>query len=341
MKDKLIISIFCLFFFASCDKEHRSVERAFYYWKSDEWRLNDFEEKKISNLGVNRLFVKFFEVERNDLMGNIPISKTELSIYDKTFFEYIPCIYVHNNVFKKSSKKELQVLAENIYFLVNKKANEQFRDLERFKEIQIDCDWTQRTKENYFYFLKQMRFHFKEKISCTLRLYPFKYPNLMGVPPVDRAMLMCYNLLSPLQEKNKNSILDRKELSSYLTNKKYPLSLDIALPLYSSMQLYKNNHFETIFYKELGEIKKICKPIDPLWYEIQKDTVFGDVFFRVGDKIKYDEITKGIINESIEELIKKIPVDSTTTVSFFHLDYSTINKFSDEELSAFYNRFDK
>lgn len=108
-----------------------------------------------------------------------------------------------------------------------------------FGEIQIDCDWTLKTKVNYFAFLNALKKISHKTISCTLRLYPFKYPEIMGTPPVDKATLMCYNLTKPLESENKNSILDNNELRSYLKNtEKYPIHLDIALPLFSMM--YQN-----------------------------------------------------------------------------------------------------
>ena len=113
-----------------------------------------------------------------------------------------------------------------------------------FNEIQIDCDWTKYSKEKYFYLLKKIKELSDKKLSCTLRLYPYKYPDIMGVPPVDKATLMCYNLIKPLSQQNKNSILDIEELKKYLNEKKSsPLHLDIVLPTFYWTQLYQNNQF--------------------------------------------------------------------------------------------------
>ncbi|MEM0544143.1 hypothetical protein WFZ85_16275, partial [Flavobacterium sp. j3] len=94
------------------------------------------------------------------------------------------------------------------------------------------------------YFLKKLKEISKKEISCTLRLYPYKYPDKMGVPPVDKVMIMCYNLINPLENENKNSILDLAELESYLISvPKYHKHIVIAFPIYSWMQVYLNKRF--------------------------------------------------------------------------------------------------
>ncbi len=341
MKKSLLLILFILVF-QSCSKSNKveNVEHAFYYWKSDNWRLSENEKKIIDSQNVSKLYVKFFEVEHNDLMGNIPVSKNNLSIYSKENYSIIPCVYIRNEVFLKSKKEELDILADNIIFLINKKKEEHLRDVEEINEIQMDCDWTLKSKENYFYFLTKLKQIYKKKISCTLRLYPYKYPEKMGIPPVDKATLMCYNLINPLEDKSKNSILDTNELSKYLNkNRKYPLHLDIALPVYSWMQLFQNNEFTKVIYTDFEKIKPILKPVKPLWFEVTKDITIADVYLRIGDKIKYDEITAKEIKKAIEIIKKNVNFDKQTTISLFHLDEEQLKQYSNEEISSFYSLF--
>ena len=49
-------------------------------------------------------------------------------------------------------------------------------------------------------------------MSATIRLHQVKYRADTGVPPVDRGMLMAYNLLPPDQAGERSSILDNREL---------------------------------------------------------------------------------------------------------------------------------
>lgn len=329
----------------SCDNKVEKIDKAFYYWKSDNYYLSGKEDSLIINQGIKKLYVKFFEVDYTDEVGNFPISKTELNISpnyqtDKNY-EIIPTIYIKNLVFKNSTEKELEQLADNVFFLINKYDAEKFSKL-GYKEIQIDCDWTLSTKDKYFYFLKLMKRLSKKEISCTLRLYPYKYPDKMGVPPVDKATLMCYNLINPLDDKSKNSILDLDELKKYLdTSYKYPLHLDIALPVYSWMQVYQNNRFTGIINGGKG-FKKYLKSIKPLWYEVTKDTTINsDKYLRIGDKIKYEEIDAKKLDEAISIIKKNVKLDKEITVSLFHLDQEQLSNYTDEEINNFYNNFTK
>ncbi len=345
MKKIFPLIIFVLLL-SACKKELPKVEKvttAFYYWKTKNWTLKEKEKTVIKNGSIKKLYVKFFEIANDKIQGNIPVSKNNIKInrdYNPSInsqVTIIPCIYIRNEVFKKSNKKELDVLAENIHYLVEKKKKEKFTKKNVTNEIQIDCDWTLSTKDNYFYFLEKIKEFSKKEISCTLRLYPYKYPEKMGVPPVDKAMLMCYNLINPSTNKDKNSILDIEELKKYLVKKeKYPKHLDVALPLYSWMQVFQNNEFTKVVYKDFNTIKKVTKPIKPLWLEVIKDTTAADMYLRIGDKIKYDEITLETVKKAIKIIKENVYLDKEITFSFFHLDQEQLKNFTNEEIRDLY-----
>lgn len=340
---RLFIAFALLFFtLFSCQKNKiENVDRGFYYWKSgSNYSALEAEQKVLDKLKITKLYVKFFEVAVDKVLGTIPEAKTSYSIYEDKKFQIIPCVYLRNEVFLQSSPNQLDKLADNVNFLIDKKLKENFRTQKITSEVQMDCDWTLKSKDNYFYFLKKFKQISKRKVSCTLRLYPYKFPNNMGIPPVDLAMLMCYNLISPFDDKSKNSILDTNELEKYLQNaKKYPLHLDIALPVYSWMQVYQNDQFVKVIYNDFETIKAVSKPIKTLWFEVTKDTVASDIYLRVGDKIKYDEISKTQINQAIRLLKNNIIFDKNVTVSLFHLDAKQLKTYTNEDLTQFYTSF--
>jgi hypothetical protein len=327
--------------FSSCSHKAEHVEKAFYYWKSSNWRLEGAEHKILETCNVKKLYIKFFEVEHSDILGNIPVEKSNLYLEKSDSVLVVPTVYIRNEVFKICSHQSLDSLADNVNFLIGKyKKDEKLRDAVFANEFQIDCDWTLSTKDNYFYFLKKLKKLSGVSISCTLRLYPYKYPEKMGVPPVDKAMLMCYNLINPLEQKSKNSILDVKELTSYLNKReKYPLHLDVALPVYSWVQVYHNNHFANILYTDTQNIKKILKAEKPMWYQVQNDTLINDFYLRMGDKVKIEEINAAEINEAIDIIKKNSNLDETITISLFHLDAEQLSHYTNEEITGFFNRF--
>jgi hypothetical protein len=166
----------------------------------------------------------------------------------------------------------------------------------------------------------------------------------MGLPPVDKVTLMCYNIIKPLSEKNKNSILDIEELKKYLNEKKsYPLHIDVALPVFYWTQLYQNNKFTKLMDLSTTEVKEFAKESEPLWYTVQKDTSFnyGETYLKAGDQIKCEEISSQTINEAISIIKKYVDLDKSTTISLFDLDASTFKQYTNEEISSFYGSFTK
>lgn len=339
---RILMLLVAISLFSCQSHKAEKVEKAVYYWKSDSYYWND-DDTTVQKMGVEKVYAKFFEVEYSETMGNIPVDKTSLHSYQLDSLNIVPTVYIRNEVFlKTTSHAGLDSLADNVNFLISKYTNERFEKSRPIVEYQMDCDWTPKTKDGYFYFLKKLKTLSKKQISCTLRLYPYKYPEKMGIPPVDKAMLMCYNLINPLESRSKNSILDVDELSSYLnTRKKYPLHLDIALPVYSWMLLYQNNQFTKAIYQEHNEVNASLKKIDTLWYEVTKDIVIGDCYLRVGDKIKYEKMTADKIEKAIAVIKKNVVLDPTITVSLFHFDKDQLNQYNHETLARFYSDFSK
>ncbi len=352
---KNVLFVFVFAFFLSCaNKESKvlNVERAFYYWKSNSY-FDDKSIEGVNKLKVRKIYYKFFEVDYNDVKGNFPYEKNSINEYileKLDSVQIVPTVFIKNEIFQYNNEATLDQLADNIFFLIDKQ--HKYSDdkiVFDYSEIQIDCDWTKSTKDKYFYLLKKIKELSQKEISCTLRLYPYKYPDIMGVPPVDKAMLMCYNLIKPLSNKEKNSILDIDELKSYLDQKRsYPLHLDVALPVFYWTQWYQNNRFSGLVSLNSSEITGFAKAVKPMWYEVTKDTIYNynsyynsESYFKKGDQIKCEEVEAETIQEAISVIKKNVELDKNTTISLFHLDQSTFKKYNHEAISGFYNYFSK
>lgn len=347
---QLMKNFFFLFLFSavlfSCQKNTKveTVERAFYYWKNDT-SLNYQDAEKLKSLEVQKMYVKYFEIDYNEAMGNFPFAKNNHISYELSDFKdltIIPTIYIKNEIFKFNTEKTLDVLADNIVFLVDK-YNKEITSATTNTEIQIDCDWTASTKDKYFYLLNKIKEISKREISCTLRLYPYKYPDKMGVPPVDKVTLMCYNLIKPLSQKEKNSILDFDELKLYLDKERsYPKHVDVALPIFFWAHLYQGNQFTEVLKLNAKDLKGFTKPLRPMWYEVTADTVMGySTYLRKGDKIKCEEVSPETLSKTIEIIKKNVALDKSITVSLFHIDNQVLNQYTNEELSSFFDSFIK
>lgn len=346
--------LFSLLVFAQCEKQKPvAVVRAFYYWKVGDWSGINYEcSQVLSRLKAGKLYVKMFEVEPNPYMGPVPAAKTTLRSLpyrpDSVSYtqEIVPVIYIRDEALTGLNPHAIDSLADNINFLTGKYLDRMqtggyvVHERYVYQELQLDCDWTEKNKAVYFTLLKALKARSGKHISCTLRLYPFKYRERMGIPPVDRAMLMCYNLLNPVANVDKNTILSTKELDAYLGRRSdYPLPLDIALPVWSQAQLYRYDHFVQTVHMDDQEYASVLKPVKPFWYEVQHDTGIGEAYARAGDLIKYESVTAADLLKTVELLRSHLNLSDTVTVAYFHLDESLLNRYAYETLDSVYRSF--
>lgn len=331
--------------FTSCSKE-TIVTRGFYAWQSG-YNINHTANKKLfQSFQGQRLYLKMFEVTYRDLPGAIPISKTNFKLDNKLMLgaEIVPCVYIENEVMNKLGPTELEELADNIVFLIDKYMHEKvFDDTAEnryYKEIQLDCDWTKSNKDSYFKLIQLVKKKSKKTVSCTMRLYPYKYREQMGTPPVDRIMLLCYNLLNPTKNTDKNSILDLAELKKYIDfDTPYPLPVDLAFPAYSSGYRFNQQRFDGVFHAVPKALDEIVVPTKKnLHYAVSKDTTINHIYFQKGETIKIERVSEKDLLAAAKLLNNHIN-QSEINVILYHLDYEELNQYNHEVLDSVFNIF--
>ena len=261
----IVVSIYS----CSQKKQPRSVERAFYYWKSV-LNISGFELKQLDTLQVNTLYIKFFDVDWNAVTQQpAPAAKLQTGHFKlPEKFGVIPTVFITNECIKKITSAQAATLADNIYKLVQDIVTA--NGFNTIKEIQIDCDWTASTKDTYFLLLEKINALWKNAaipVSATIRLHQIKFMSKTGVPPVKKGLLMCYNMGNLKNPATNNSILETSELEKYTAQlAAYPLPLDAAFPLFSWKVLFRNNLYSGLI-QELpdsvltnGFITKKTKP---------------------------------------------------------------------------------
>jgi len=206
--------------------------------------------------------------------------------------------------------------------------------------MQIDCDWTEQSKDMYFDFLKTLKKQLgNAKLSATIRLYQYKYRTKTGVPPVDKGMLMIYNVSNVKEYSTNNSIFDKDEAEKYMDGvAKYPLPLDFALPAFAWAVVYHDNKFSCM----MRDIKPItsdtCSFLEKEWpvYKVKDDYVYGKVYLRKGDQIKIEHVSDDMLIDAAK-LARKCSNTDTLNVAIFELDEVMKNKFSHETIEAAFN----
>ena len=378
MKNIIYILLFVVLNGASCENDHEVI-RSFCYWKTD-LNFQKEDDSLVKELNVKHLYVRFFDVDWNPYAKEpLPVATIGNVSLNQSNPEITPSIFITNEVVLQSNKKQLDSLAVRIAKRVNQigiKMNETKADVIAnaivypkdyykqkdykqlnydsikalelaklkvdFKEILIDCDWSEKSKDNYFYLLKQIKKGFPTaQISSTIRLWQYKFASKAGIPPVDKGLLMCYNLTKPDDFKTKNSIATSDELAQYITHSDYKLKLDIALPLYSWAVVFRGNQFKGILsdYDQLLNDSIKLKKMSDTKYLLEDDVLVGQTYLRNGDEIRVEKISDDELDKMISIVNGKIKIDNQTRVTFFSFDKKYINDYGTQNISDYYARF--
>lgn len=353
-----------LFLLISCSNKQsasRRIERAYYYWRSGDATPN--ERKFLKQQSIQKLYVRLLDVDWNEAQGAIPLNGTSiepiqytLERYDSFPVQMVPVVFITNKTFDRINEADIPLLARRLVrrCLPSWDSTDIRYEQARFvgnyggparpKEIQFDCDWTVKTSSKYFQFLKEVRHLIPDsiQISATIRLHQYKYPDKTGIPPVDRGMLMVYNISDPKQYTPGQSIFEAGKAKAYFTTgKKYPLPLDIALPAWSWCLIYRNKQFYQI-ENGLGEadLKELSflKPAGDHFYRVTQDTVYRDLFLRPGDEIKAEGIDEKTLQQAADLAAKAVNSDHFT-VSLFELSENEFKNYSHETLNKVYTSF--
>ncbi|MBK1894331.1 hypothetical protein [Chryseobacterium paridis] len=303
---KAIKFLLFLILLTSCSEKERHPH-TFYYWKT-KLSLDEKEKKALDKASVPYLYTRFFDINKVD--GRFqPVAVITNDKSFQTDKQIVPTIFITNQTFLNISEQEIQFLAKSIHHLIQKKITDYH--LKANQEIQIDCDWTAGTRDDYFKFLKELGKISGKGVNCTLRLHQVKDKEVMGIPPVEKVYLMCYSTSSPLATSDKNSILDVNILKSYLSKlEDYPIkNIEVALPIYSwgivTNHLGKHKLINALSQSDLNNSN--FKKVSTHEIEILKDGFYFGSYLNKGFKIKVEEITNEQLSDVISFLDKKIP----------------------------------
>ncbi len=220
--------------------------RSIYYW-STTFRMDSTKVDFIKTHRIQRLYIRYFDVVNHPQKGLVPNATVVFESEIPQALEIVPTIFIVNGCMDEN----LRGLADKILKRVLQ-MNET-HDILNVKEIQIDCDWTLRTRKKYFDFLGELRQLAKQHgigLSATIRLHQLSHPE----PPVDKGVLMMYNTGDFTDINCHHPILDMKDAAPYLKDlKSYELPLSSAYPLYRWKILFRNKNYKGIIHQE-GEL---------------------------------------------------------------------------------------
>ncbi|RFS16429.1 hypothetical protein [Emticicia sp. C21] len=332
--------LFLIILLQSCgsDSPPKNVTKAFYYWKSI-FQLSSQERKTLDSCGVNKLYIKAFDIDWN-FATNKPVLKAPVIFQDSIpqNLALVPVIFITNQTLKQISDTYLDDFANYVQSQLK-----HVWSVRPYIEIQFDCDWTISTRTKYFKFLDLYRKHCHGKtLSATIRLHQIKFAHKTGIPPVDRGMLMFYNMSDWKKPKIKNSIYDLDAASQYTaTLSKYPLDLDIVFPLFRWAVIYRGNRFMTVINKLGSETlnrQEFLKKEGNKYY-VQKDVQAFGISLRRGDMIRAEDVDYEELLKGSRALSKQISTQKLT-FAFYYLDRNIVSNYTHEQLHQIFLSFE-
>ena len=326
---QVVVLVFVLMLLSACGGKKPNPFVSFYYWKS-QYQLDTAERKALSDNKVEQLYVRYFDVVFDERLHKaIPQAPIQFQKQDLQT-PIVPVVFIKNKVFEQLDSLALDTLAEQTIAMIN-----QINHAAGLKAraLQIDCDWTARSKDNYFHYLRQLRRIIDEHehkttfapmamLTATIRLHQVKYPEQQGIPPVDKGVLMFYNM-ADINASEVNSIYDEQTSKKYIGSlASYPLRLDIALPIFAwGIQLRDAQVVGLLNKIDLKDLQH--SPEFSLRtanrYKVNSSFFKNGTYFKEGDELKIELVDQAALVQLAQTVQKNYP-NQFQQIIFFDLD---------------------
>ena len=234
---------------------------AVYYWRTD-FVLDSAERAFMKQFDIRTLYCRYFDVVMNEQHGAVPNATLTFTSAIPDSIEFVPTVFITEDCMHQKDDSLAALLVRRIVQM------NETNDVPGVKEIQIDCDYTRRSRETYYHFLEQARKEAKKhgmQLSTTIRLHQLSMP----VPPVDYGVLMLYNTGDPKRFAERNPILDMRDVKPYLRYLgDYQLPLCAAYPVFLWQREVHGVYIEHT--AEASEIRNVKQAVEQQRDELRR-----------------------------------------------------------------------
>ena len=299
------------------------TEVSFYYWRTV-FSLSETESDILKETKATKIYLRYFDLILPK--GSIEaIPESPINFKDSIGnLEIIPVIYIKNEVML-NDKENFEKLVEKTLDYI-----EQINKVNNIKtsELQIDCDWTLASKDNFMRFMEILKSKTSDTLSATIRLHQIKYAKTTGIPNVDYGVLMYYNM-GKIAADDSNSIYDRKIAEQYLSKlSEYPLPLKVALPIFSWTVQIRTNKVVGLSAKiSLDDLKSDdCKKITEKLFKVKRSHYLNGSLLNADDLLKIENISSEDLKNMASDLKKNLK-ESPSEIIFFDLNETNIKQY--------------
>lgn len=286
---------------------------------------------------VKKIYIRYFDIDWN-LKTNQAFPKSPIYFEEKLAgFTIVPVVYIKNKVLQNNDV-DVKDLAQKTNSFIK-----QINDKNQIpcQEIQIDCDWTLASRDNYLRFIEYFKKISGKKLSATIRLHQIKYFQKTKIPNVDKGVLMYYNM-GEIAADSLNSIYDRNIANRYLESlKKYPLAINIALPMYSWAIHIREG--KVIGLKNKINVKSLEKDANFILqnqtrFKVKNSNYKNGTFYKKGDLLKFERITEDDLLEMVND-IEEYSATMPSEIIFYDLDEFNIKNYEKDLFEQVIARF--
>lgn len=231
-----ILPALCLLTMGCQQQEQMPEENAVYYWRT-EWGLDSVESDFLARYDIQKVYCRYFDVVMAD---SNPMPNATMAFEAKVpeALCIVPTVYITEDCMHQPHEGLARKLVNRIVQM------NETNDVKNVNEIQIDCDYTSKSRQTYYDFLAEVREETRNhgmRLSTTIRLHQLS----MKEPPADYGVLMIYNTGDPRKFAERNPILDMRDVEPYLRYlHEYPLPLAAAYPVFLWQRTVHGVHIE-------------------------------------------------------------------------------------------------
>lgn len=329
-------ALLVLLLFLGCQQQAppRTAAVAFYHWQQ-KLQPDSLPQCLLQSFPPDALATKIMDIGWEAGQPKL-LAKLEIAT-DSLPFRLLPVVFITNEVMLQANEATLEQLADDLLQTAAQRIIPQRQMWEAITAWQFDCDWTSNSQARYFYFLQQIRKRLPKgvQLSATIRLHQYAHARQQGVPPVDRGLLMAYNMGELDDINSPNSILDTNISRQYLRpDIRYPLALDVALPYYQWGAIYRNGELAYL-YNELDANKladsQRFMPQGAQLYRVLQPTYLGIYYLYPGDIIRLEGVDQASLLALAKQL-QHIPPCKEQRLYFYHLGSQRAKQCRLEEL---------
>lgn len=275
-----------------------AAKKAYFFWQVDAQLPAPGE---LHSAGGELLYVRLFDLSSSG--GEIRPVAVRGAVQAK--YPIIPVVYLTLPALENLRDHDL--LAQRTLRLVR-----QLVPIDQITELQLDADWTRSTRKRYFRFLRALRAEITKaglswRLSATIRLHQLRDQS-MGLPPVDRGMLMIYNTGRLTDFSEENSILKRETTLPYLKYaSRYPVPLDLALPDFAWAVAFVHGSFHALVSGvEENNQRSHLLPVGPNRYLLKESIGFGGILLPERTHLRFERADPGTRIQVLHD-IKDLP----------------------------------